>query len=123
MERSIKVGPPIGELSCPTCEIELRHVIGGNFILKGDWPGKSIKAKEIKERENTEKMLDEAERGQKEANEVLTERRKGRDHWEGYQRHNKPKVQRVQDNRQKGIKSTLPKKEFVIGKDGKICDG
>ena len=113
VQRSIKEGPPIDELSCPNCSnMGLRHVLGGNFILKGNWPGKSIRERNA--RESTEKMIDESDVGQKEANEILTERRKGRKSWKEYQKHNNEKVKRVKKNREKGIRSTLPKKEYEI---------
>lgn len=114
VSKSIKEGPPVGELSCPNCDIELRHVLGGNFILIGDWPGKKISAASAKAREETDKKLDEADVGKKEANEILKERRKGRKKWREYQKHNKPKVERYKSNMRKGIKSDLPKKKYEI---------
>jgi predicted nucleic acid-binding Zn ribbon protein len=99
VQESIKVGPPKHVL-CSECSNKMHHELGCNFVLKGDFPGKRI----TRERERTlsnesaEKYLNREDTKQKEANEVLKERRKGSKHFKEWSKHNKDKVKRYCKN-------------------------
>ena len=107
--RSIKEGPPkegSKERNCPECKEQMWQDMSCNFVLKGGgWPGKEIS----RDNEGTttadkaEKMFHEHDVAKKEADEVLSERRKGTESFKEYEKHNKAKVQRYWNNRKKGI--------------------
>jgi putative FmdB family regulatory protein len=85
--KSIKDGPP-KKVICPRCtakaggkKIFMRHVMGGNFILKGDgWAGKDLKRAERQNAiatEETEAMLKRDADNQRIVEEVTEIRRQG----------------------------------------------
>lgn len=105
--RSIKKGPPKFAM-CPNCKIKMIRDWDCQFVLRGSWPGKDIKGM-TEEREkritNMLKQDDEIVSGKKEAEEVLSHRRKGTEHWKEWSRHNKGKVERYKKNLKKGIRA------------------
>jgi len=114
--RPMAEGPP-QEVFCEKCKEKMIHELGANFILKGPgWPGKSLKVRdgEMEARDRNEAKLHEHDIKQKETNEVLTERRKGRAHWRKYQRENKQKVKNYKKNIKEGFTGTLPPQTFKI---------
>lgn len=102
---SIKVGPP-KLVMCTKCGQPMYQDFGTgqNFILKGEWPGKTIKNTNIRERDKDEFFLDETTKAQKEANEILKERRKGKQSFAEFTKHNHKKVERYRENIKQGIK-------------------
>ncbi len=78
----ISEGPP-KEVTCDQCNDFMRHVFGGNFILRGTgWPGKDLKAAERamdQSREKNEAQASEDNSKQRIVEEVTAERRKGRE--------------------------------------------
>ena len=84
--RSMAKGPP-KEVNCELCkEINgtvspMRHIIGGNFILKGaGWPGKELKSRDRamdKSKEENNNQLAEDKKNQRIVDEVMDIRRKG----------------------------------------------
>lgn len=86
--KSIKEGPP-KKVLCTECtaasggaKVFMRHVLGGNFILKGEgWAGKDLKKAERKNaeaNEQTEAMLKRDADNQRIVEEVTEVRRKGK---------------------------------------------
>jgi len=101
----IAVGPPTKVL-CSQCRTEMHHEIGGNFILKGEWPGKSINKDYAfgQTADGAQTFLDEHDSKKKESKEVLKERRKGKKSFQEYTKRNKPKVERYYSNLKNGIR-------------------
>lgn len=75
----ITEGP--GSIDCPKCGEKMRHLLGCNFILKGDnWAGKDLKKRERamdKSREENDAQLDEDNSNQRIVEEVTAVRRQG----------------------------------------------
>ncbi len=101
---SIKEGPPKG-IICG-CGLLMYQEFSAEFILKGNWPGKSLKGEYHRDQKTSELVdsLDEYDSAKKESNKVLKERRKGRKNYAEFQRHNRPVVERYRKNLKKGIK-------------------
>ena len=66
---------------CQSCKNKMSQSFGGNFILKGDWPGKSLKSLEYnsaKAREEDDQKMIEDKRHQRVVDETMAIRRKGK---------------------------------------------
>ena len=102
---SIHDGPP--ELCCEKCGEKMYNVLGGNFILRGEFPGKTIKRE--RQGENT-KAIESFERHNSETKELkenaaqcLAARRKGTDEWRRYQKANPKSVAKYKEATEKGL--------------------
>jgi len=92
---------------CPQCKRELhQNYYPANIIFKGSWPGKDAKLDpaQVKIREADEKRFHEVEVAQKEADEVLAVRRKGRQAYNEFSQKHPQRIKRYNENMRKGIK-------------------
>lgn len=103
---SIADGPP--SIACPKCKKLMYQDFSPPEVLfkGGGWPGKDIKMSQdsIQAREQTEKMLHEHDVAQKEADEVLSVRRKGRKAYNEFATKFPERIQRYNENMKKGVK-------------------
>lgn len=112
-QRPLKKGPP-KRVKCPKCGGKMWQDYGASvgFVLKGrDWPGKELSEERSGDRvfgeleEKTREEEIQRGRAQKNANEVLKQRRRGRRHFSRWSKENKHKVKDYKENmRKKGIK-------------------
>lgn len=107
-EAPIKEGPP-QDLPCAHCDDGImRNQFGTNFVLKGEnWPGKEVKKKERrmdKEVECDQERHHQHKNTQSLQDEVLAERRKGRNHYREWRRKHPSKARRYTENLNRGIK-------------------
>lgn len=106
--RCIKKGPP-KKVFCKKCKKKMHqdYSASAGFILKGGgWSGKEIKRRNERtsSAEKAEEFHDNLDTAEKESEEVLKERRKGKQSFKKYKKHNKEKVKRYYKNMKKGIK-------------------
>lgn len=76
----IKDGPP-KEVVCINCGEKMSQVFGGNFVLKGDWPGKLLKKRSYDSgaaKERNDQQFEDDKRNDRIVEECLETRRKGR---------------------------------------------
>lgn len=95
------------EVKCPKCGKPMyQNFEPANIIFRGSWPGKDIKVSPEKasEKERDEKRWHDVEVAQKEADEVLAVRRKGRRAYNEFAKHNPQRIQRYNENMRNGIK-------------------
>jgi len=103
----ISIGPP-KNVQCNKCNIDMIHQLGGHFLLYGHgWPGKDLKQNDYisgKQKEKTQEKLKQDKDDQKNSNEVIAERRKGRKSYNDFKKRNTSKVDRYKKAMKRGIK-------------------
>lgn len=107
-EASIQDGPP-DILLCPECAGDMYNQLSTNVIFKGDgWCDKDLRAQKNGENfasiDKFEKQMDEHKQTKELQNEVLKERRRGRQSFAEYKKHNRSKVEKYRNNLRKGIR-------------------
>lgn len=124
--RSIKDGPP-KKVICPRCTAKaggektfMRHIMGGNFILKGDgWAGKDLKKAERQNAiatEETEAMLKRDADSQRVVEEVTEVRRQGSKATEALKRDNPQKFKDYESAVSEGYRAK-PKSYRITDQD------
>lgn len=102
----IKVGPP-KDVLCNKCGNKMYQDFDGHFVLRGDnWAGKQARRDNNLElsAEKAEKYLASDSDKRKESKEVIENRRKGKEHFKEWSKHNKKKVERYHNNLKDGIR-------------------
>lgn len=105
--RPIAEGPP--DIMICECGKEMGRVFSCEFILRGGgWAGKELRAEKAgythEDAETMERKRDENRAAQETQDEVLAERRKGKEHYKRYKKNNQSKIEKYRKNLQKGIR-------------------
>jgi len=111
--RPIKDGPPFAH-QCIRCGQEMCQRFSAGFILKGDWPGKSLKIREHKAgeaREEMEDLIENENRSHRIADEVFEVRKKGRKAITKYKEDHPDKFKAYEEGLKKGIRGKEKKKK------------
>lgn len=99
-------GPP--QIACPKCKkVMYQDFQVPQIVFKGGgWPSKDMKLSqdEINARTQVDKMLHDNDVAQKEADEILAVRRKGRRAYDEFAKREPRKIQRYNANMKRGIK-------------------
>lgn len=106
IEKPIAEGPP-EQIECLLCGGTMFHQFGTNFILKGDdWPGKTIKQASDRGVEAFEEAQRIRKNEKEVSNEVLAERRKGRQSFREFRKRYPNKVKQYTDGVNRGVKGS-----------------
>jgi len=104
-----RMGQAPETITCTLCGGTMHRVFSCNFVLHGsDWPSKELRNKRAGENheviERDDRRREELYKDQELQNEVLAERRKGRESWKTYKRKHPKKVDRYNENLQRGMR-------------------
>jgi len=107
-KKSMKEGPPYN-VDCDQCSKQMRHELGGNFILKGNgWPSKDINKSQYlsgqMREENDQKHLED-QRNNRLVDEVLQVRRKGKKAMKQFSTDNPQKIKDYKSALKKGYRA------------------